>query len=169
MGNCRYFTPIYDPGLRFPTTPPHPPAMWWPCPHYPLLQYYVAAPLLSRQKKNIGLQAGTFGVWSSFSCRNKKPPPSNLIGSMMILRVLAIHVPPCYDWGIPEAYSIETIYDLWWSSLHIYHYESHNPHPQGGEGERSRWVHYIGGGPAKPGSYIGVMGPNLYLVFGPTL
>ena len=41
---------IYDPGLRFPITPPHPPPMWWPCPHYPLLQYYLAAPLLSSQK-----------------------------------------------------------------------------------------------------------------------
>ena len=31
----------------------------------------------------------------------KSPTPSNLIGSMMILRVLPIHVPPCYEGGIP--------------------------------------------------------------------
>ena len=29
----------------------------------------------------------------------KSPTPSNLIGSMMILRVLPIHVPPCYEGG----------------------------------------------------------------------
>ena len=53
----------------------------------------------SWQKMNIELQAGTIGVWNAFSCRNKKPTPSYLMGSMMISRVLPIHVPPCYEGG----------------------------------------------------------------------
>ena len=57
-------------------------------------------------------------IWSleKLSCRNKKPTPSNLIGSMMIIRVLPIHVPPCYAGGNTlSLLSIETIYDLRWS------------------------------------------------------
>ena len=54
-------------------------------------------------------------IWNPFSCRNKKPTPSNVIGSLMVIRVLPIHVPPCYGGGYLRAYSIETIYDLWWS------------------------------------------------------
>ena len=38
---------IYDPGLRFPTPPPHPPPMWWPCPHYPLLQWLYGGRLVA--------------------------------------------------------------------------------------------------------------------------
>ena len=43
----------------------------------------------------------TWIIWITFSCRNKKLTPSNMIGSMMIIRVLPIHVPPCYEGGIP--------------------------------------------------------------------
>ena len=35
-------------------------------------------------------------IWNLFLCSNKKPTPSNAIGSMMVIRVLPIHVPPCY-------------------------------------------------------------------------
>ena len=96
---------IYDRSLWFPTTP-HTPPMWWPCPHYPLLQWLYGGRLVAlkvgwQRKNNIELQAGTFGVWNTFSCRNQKPTPSNLTGNMMIIRVLPIHVPPCYDGGIP--------------------------------------------------------------------
>ena len=83
--------------------PPPPPPIWWPCTHYTLLHWpcggRLAALNVSWQKKNIELQAGTFGVWNTFSCRNKKPTPSTLIGSMMVIKVLPIRVPPCYEGG----------------------------------------------------------------------
>ena len=104
----------------------------------------------------------------------KKPTPFNLIGSMMIIRVLPIHVPPCYEGGYlkPLHWNHIWLMMIIWSdpsmfhdavrpwSLHIYHYEAMQgqgpiSHPQekpqststGGRGGRgSRWVHYIGGG-----------------------
>ena len=104
-----------------------------------------------------------FGVWNTFSCRNKKPTPSNLIGSIMIIRVLAIHVPPCYEGGYlkPTPLKPYMTYDdhlvwpihvprcceplitphlsLWGNArtrvIFPTHKKSHNPHPQGGGGE----------------------------------
>ena len=109
---------IYDPGLRFPNPPP-PPPMWWPCPHYPLLQWLYGGRLValkvSWQKQNIELQAGTFGVWNTFSCRNKKPTPSNLMGSMMIIRVLPIHVPRMLWGGDTLSLLHWNHMYLWWS------------------------------------------------------
>ena len=85
---------------------------------------------------------------------------------MMIIRVLPIHVPPCYEGGYLKPLHWKHIWLMMiiWSdpsmfhdavspwSLHIYHYEAmqgQGPHfpPTGGRGGRgSRWVHYIGGG-----------------------
>ena len=71
---------------------------------------------------------------------NEKPTPFNLIGSMMIIRVLPIHVPARTRATFPT------------------HKKSHNPHPQGGGGEGVKMgtLHWggVGGGLAKPGSYI---------------
>ena len=50
-----YGAPIHDPGLRFPTPPPPPPNVM-------TLSTLPIAPM--------ELQAGTFGVWNTFSCRN---------------------------------------------------------------------------------------------------
>ena len=47
----------------------------------------------------VGGACQTWIIWNAFSCRNKIPTPSNVIGSMMIIRVLPIHVPPCYEGG----------------------------------------------------------------------
>ena len=125
----------------------------------------AAALLLWRSvgRTNIELQAGTFGVWNTFSCRDKKPTPSNRIGSMMIIRVLPIHVPPCYEGGylkptplkpymtyddhlvwpihVPRRCEPLTTPHLWlWGNARTRatfptHKKSHNPHPQGGGGK----------------------------------
>ena len=142
--------------------------MWWPCPHYPLLQWLYGGRLValkvSWQKQNIELQAGTFGVWNTFSCHNKKPTPSNLIGSMMIIRVLPIHVPRML-WG-GDTLSLLHWNHIWLMMIHLVwpihvprnceplmtphlslwgnartratfptHKKNHNPHPQGGGGK----------------------------------
>ena len=95
---------------------------------------------------------------------NKKPTPFNLIGSMMIIRVLPIHVPPCYEGGYlkPLHWNHIWLMMIIWSDWPIHvprrceplitphlslwgnartratfptHKKSHNPHPQGGGGE----------------------------------
>ena len=126
-------------------------------------------------------------IWNPFSCRNKKPTPSNVIGSLMIIRVLPIHVPPCYGGGDtlgPTPLQPYMIYDdhLVWPihvprrcepwSLNIYHYEAmqgqwphflptrtttiHIHRGERGKGVKMGTLHWVGvgGGPAKPGSYI---------------
>ena len=159
--------------------PPPTPPMWWPCPHYPLLQWLYGGRLVALKvswpKPNIELHASMFGVWNTFSCRNKKHTPSNLIGSIMIIRVLPIHVPPCYKGG-------DTLSRLHWNhiwlmmiiwtgpsmlhdavspwSFHIYHYEatqgqgSYFPptrkatihRGEGGKGVKMGTLHWGGGG-----------------------
>ena len=83
------------------------------CKYYRLLHWpyggRLAALNVSWQKKTIELQAGTFGVWNTFSCRSKKPTPSTLIGSMMVIKVLLIRVPACYD--------IDTLSLLHWNRI----------------------------------------------------
>ena len=117
---------------------------------------------------------------------NKKQTPFNLIGSMMIIRVLPIHVPPCYEGGYlkPRHWKHIWLMMIIWSdpsmfhdavspwSLHIYHYEAmqgQGPHfpptrkatihihrGEGGKGVKMGTLHWggVGGGLAKPGSYI---------------
>ena len=124
----------------------------------------------SKGGRGEGGQGGyiTLGGWGGlpnldhmepFSCRNKKPIPSNVIGSMMIIRVLPIHVPPCYEGGYlrPTPLKPYVTYDdhlvwpihvprrcrplitphlsLWGTSTTRAtiptHKKNHNPHPQG--------------------------------------
>ena len=105
---------------------------------------------------------------------------------MMIIRVLPIHVPPCYEGGYLKPLHWKHIWLMMiiWSdpsmfhdavspwSLHIYHYEAmqgQGPHfpptrkatihihrGEGGKGVKMGTLHWggVGGGLAKPGSYI---------------
>ena len=115
--NTKTATPhIYDPGLRFPTSPAPPPNVMT------LSTLSIARMTIWRPpccfegelvEKGYRITSGHIWSLGKLSCRNKKPTPSNLIGSMMIIRVLPIHVPPCYDGGNTlSLLSIETIYDL---------------------------------------------------------
>ena len=111
---------------------------------------------------------------------------------MMIIRVLPIHVPPCYEGGYlkPLHWNHNMTYDdhlVWpihvprrceplitphlslWGNARTRatfptHKKSHNPHPQGGGGEGVKMgtLHWggVGGGLAKPGSYIYVSNPG---------
>ena len=110
---------------------------------------------------------------------------------MMIIRVLPIHVPPCYEGGYLKPLHWNHIWlmihddHLVWPShvprrceplltphLSLWgnartratfptHKKSHNPHPQGGGGEGGQNGYItlggVGGGLAKPGSYICVL------------
>ena len=113
--------------------------------------YMAAALLLWRWvgRTNIELQAGTFGVWNTFSCRNIKPTPSNLIGSMMIMRVLPIHVPPCYEGGYlkPTPLKPYMTYDdhLVWP-IHVPRRcePLTTPHGEGGKGVKMGTLHWGG-------------------------
>ena len=76
----------------------------------------------------------TFGVWNTFSCRNKGLLHLTWWEVWWSLGSYPSLFHTRYEGGIPWAYSIKTIYDLWWSfglthpccpwSLHIYHYEA---------------------------------------------
>ena len=141
---------IYDPGLRFPNPPPTPPQCDDPvhtthCSN----DYNMAASLLLWRW--VGRNIGT-----PLHAVTKSPTPSNLIGSMMILRVLPIHVPPCYEGGYlkPTPLKPHMTYDDHHSTSIIRRQckdKGHSSHPQekpqstftgGGRGE----VHYIGRG-----------------------
>ena len=118
-------------------------------------------------------------IWNPFSCRNKKPTPSNVIGSLMVIRVLPIHVPPCYGgdtlgptplkpymtyddhlvWPIHVPRRCEPLItpQLWGNArtraTFPTHKKNHNPHPQGGEGEGDQNIYIyitLGGGGGGP-------------------
>ena len=95
----------------------------------------------------------------------KSPTPSNLIGIMMILKVLPIHVPPCYEGGYlkPTPLKPYMTYDDHHSTSIIRRQckdKGHSSHPQekpqststGGGGGKYITLGRVGG-PAKPGSY----------------
>ena len=113
----------------------------------------------------VGGACQTWIIWNTFSCRNKKLTPSNMIGSMMILRVLPIHVPPCYEGGYLKATPLKPYmtYDDHHSTSIIRRQckdKGHSSHPQekpqstftGGGGGKYITLGGVGG-PAKPGSY----------------
>ena len=111
---------------------------------------------------------------------NKKQTPFNLIGSMMIIRVLPIHLPPCYEGGYLKPLHWDHIWLMMiiWSdpsmfhdavspwSLHIYHYEAmqgQGPHfpptrkatihihrGEGGKGVKMGTLHWGGWGGGLP-------------------
>ena len=102
----------------------------------------------------VGGACQTWIIWNPFWCRNKKPTPSNVIGSMMIIRVLPIHVPRRFEPLITPHLSL-------WGNARTRatfptHKKNHSPHPQGGEGKGVKMgtLHWggVGGVPAKPGS-----------------
>ena len=132
--------------------------MWWPahtthCSN----DYNMAASLLLWRW--VGRNIGT-----PLHAVTKSPTPSNLIGSMMILRVLPIHVPPCYEGDTLTLLHWNHIWPMMIITPHLSsggnartratvptHKKSHNPHPRGGGG---KYITLGGaGGPAKPGSY----------------
>ena len=129
----------------------------------------------------VGGACQTWIIWNTFSCRNKKLTPSNMIGSMMIIRVLPIHVPPCYEGGYLKPtplkpYMTYADHLVWpihvprrceplitphlslWGNARTRatfptHKKSHNPHPQGGEGEGGQYGYITlrgGGGGCLP-------------------
>ena len=106
-----------------------------------------------------------FEVGTPLHAVTKSPTPSNLIGSMMILRVLPIHVPPCYEGGYlkPTPLKPYMTYDDHHSTSIIRRQckdKGHSSHPQekpqstftGGGGGKYITLGGVGG-PAKPGSY----------------
>ena len=143
----------------FLTPPPHPPQCDDPvhtthCSN----DYNMAASLLLWRW--VGRNSGT-----PLHAVTKSPTPSNLIGSMMILRVLPIHVSPCYEGGYlkPTPLKPYMTYDDHHSTSIIRRQckdKGHSSHPQekpqststGGGGGKYITLGGVGG-PAKPGSY----------------